>query len=134
MARQLALDQARRAGLFDSGIGNRRGIKQDFGIGMQRLAIKRIAVCDFHHAAEIHHHDPHRDVADHGEVVRDEQIGKPEPLLQILQQVDDLALDRHVERRHGLVADDERRLHCQRARNADSLALAAGKLMRIPLG
>ena len=66
----------------------------------------------------------------HREIVRDEQVGQAEPLLQVLQQVDDLRLDRHVERRDRLVADDELGLDGQRAGDADALALAAGELVR----
>jgi hypothetical protein len=39
--------------------------------------------------------------------VADEQIGQPELALQVLHQVDDLRLDRDVQRRDRLVADDE---------------------------
>ena len=48
-----------------------------------------------------------------------------------IEQVQDLALDRDVERRHGLVADDEVRVERQRAGDADALALAAGELVRV---
>ena len=54
-----------------------------------------------------------------------------EAVLQILEQVDDLRLDRHVERRDRLVADDELRLAGERPGDADALALAAGELVRI---
>ena len=37
------------------------------------------------------------DVFDHGEVVRDEEIGQPQLFLQVLQEVDDLGLDGDVE-------------------------------------
>ena len=47
------------------------------------------------------------------------------------QQVDDLALDRDVERGDRLVADDEARLERERARDADALALPARELVRI---
>ena len=47
------------------------------------------------------------------------------------QQVDDLRLDRHVERGHRLVADDQLRLARERPGDADALALAAGELVRI---
>ena len=50
--------------------------------------------------------------------------------LQVLQQVDDLRLDRDVERRHRLVADDQVGFRSQRAGDADALALAAGELVR----
>ncbi len=65
------------------------------------------------------------------EVVGDEEVGEAEPALQVLQQVDDLRLDRHVERGDGLVADDQLGLRGERAGDADALALAAGEFVRI---
>ena len=62
------------------------------------------------------------------------RYASPKPLLQLDEHVDDLRLDRHVERRHRLVADQQRRLERERARDADALALAAGELVRIALG
>ena len=50
--------------------------------------------------------------------------------LQVLQQVDDLRLDRDVERGDRLVADDQVGLGGQSAGDADALALAAGELVR----
>ena len=52
---------------------------------------------------------------------------RPQLLLQVLQQVDDLRLDRDVERGDRLVADDEVGLGGQRAGDADALALAAAR-------
>ena len=63
----------------------------------------------------------------------DEQVREPEPVLQVLEQVDDAGLDRHVERRHRLVEHDQRRVERQRAGDADALALAAGELVGEPL-
>ena len=74
------------------------------------------------------------DVAHHAQVVRDEDIGQAQVALQVHQQVDDLRLHRHVQRRHRLVADDQRQFQRQRARDHDALALAAGELVRIALG
>ena len=68
---------------------------------------------------------------DHGEVVRDEQIGQAELAPQPRQQIDDLRLHRNVQRGHRLVAHHEVRLQHQRAGDADALALAAGELVRI---
>ena len=56
--------------------------------------------------------------------VRDEEVGQPELLLQVLEQVDDLRLDRHVQRADRLVANDELRLHRQGAGDADALPLS----------
>ena len=62
----------------------------------------------------------------------DEEVGEPELCLEVLEQVDDLRLDGHVQRRDGLVRDDELRAHRERARDADALALTAGELVRVP--
>ena len=64
----------------------------------------------------------------------DEEVGQAELLLQVFQQVDDLRLNRHVERRDRLVGDDEVRVRRERAGDADALALAAGELVRVAVG
>ena len=71
---------------------------------------------------------------DHGQVVGNEQVSQPKLGLQILQQIDHLGLHRYVQGRHRFVADDEFGLDRQGAGNANALALAARKLMRIALG
>jgi len=65
--------------------------------------------------------------------VGDEQISQVELLLQILQQVQHLRLDGHVERGHRLVADDQLRLERQSPGDADPLPLSAGELVREPV-
>ena len=67
----------------------------------------------------------------HAQVVRDEEQREAEALLQIVEQVQDLRLDRDVERRDGLVGDDEARLDGERAGDADALALPAAELVRV---
>ena len=63
------------------------------------------------------------------------KIGQPEALLEIFcSRLDDLRLDRDVERRHRLVADDQIGIDGQRAGDADTLALPAGELVRIAPG
>ena len=64
------------------------------------------------------------------EVVRDEEVGEPEPLLQVAQQVQDLRAHRDVERRDRLVADDSDGIGRERARDRDPLALPARELER----
>jgi len=66
--------------------------------------------------------------------VGDEEVRQAELVLQVLHQVDDLRLDRDVERRHRLVRDDEVGLDRQRPRNADALTLPAGELVRVAVG
>src|SRR5712692_5106197 len=72
-------------------------------------------------------------MANGAQVVRDEKIGEVTFLLEALDQVQNLRLDGHVERRDRLVGDDEIRAGRQRAGDADALLLAAGKLVRVPV-
>jgi len=73
------------------------------------------------------------DVFDDGEVVGNEQVGQAELFLEILEQVDDLGLDRDIEGAHGLIADDEFRLHGQGAGDADALALPTAKFVGVAI-
>src|SRR5262249_20109622 len=86
---------------------------------------------NLHKFAEIHHRYTVADVLHDREVVRNEQIGKPEALLEVLEQVDDLRLYGHVQGRDWLIAHDEVRVGSQRPRNADALALPTRELVRI---
>src|SRR5260370_23508554 len=67
-------------------------------------------------------------------MVRHKKIRHAHAALQIDQEVEDLGPNRDVERRDGLVAYDESGLECQRPGDHDSLALAAGELVRIAAG
>src|SRR5215472_18947696 len=71
-----------------------------------------------------------RHMLNDGEIVTDEEEREAELSLQILQQVDDLRLDRNIERGDRLVAHDEIGLSRERARNGDALTLSAGEFMR----
>jgi hypothetical protein len=113
------------------GSGARDRRQQRLRVGMQRPIVEIALARDLDQLAEIHHRDAVADVLHHGKVVSDEQIGEAEALLQVLQQVHDLRLDRHVERRHRFVADDQVGIDRQRAGDADALALTSGELMRI---
>ena len=83
--------------------------------------------------AVLHHADPVGDLAHDAEVVGDEQKRHAEPLLQVLQQREDLRLHGDVERRGRLVGDQQIGLVGERHRDHHALALAAGKLVRIAL-
>src|SRR5438876_1293984 len=77
---------------------------------------------------EVHHGDVIGEVAHDGEIVRDEdQRGAPGGL-QFPEQIDDRRLDRDVERRDGLVRDDDVGIARQRARDRDPLLLASRQL------
>src|SRR4051812_44525549 len=97
---------------------------------MARVLEQRVGVGELDDLAEVHHRDAVADVPHDAEVVGDEDDRQAELGLQLLEQVDDLRLDRDVERGDRLVGDDELRLQRDRARHADALALAAGELVR----
>ena len=58
-------------------------------------------------------------------------IDEAAPVAQVHQQLQDLGLDRHVERRRRLVGDEDPRVAGQRHRDHRPLAHAAGELVRI---
>src|SRR5207302_1392904 len=110
---------------------NRNGRQQCLGVRHQRLAIEVVARRQLDDPAQVHHRDTVGDVLDDREIVGDEEIGKAAVALKILQEVDDLRLHRDVERGHGFVADDERRLDGEGPGDTDALALPAGELVGI---
>ena len=63
--------------------------------------------------------------------MRDEEIGKAEVALELFEQVYDLRADADVERGDRFVTDNEFGTQDQGAGDADALALASGKFMRI---
>ena len=100
-------------------------------VGVARRAVDLLGVGDLHDAAEVHDGDAVGDVAHHGQVVRDEDVRQPELVLQVLQQVDHLRLDGHVERGHRLVADDQLGPQGDGPGDADALSLSPGELVGV---
>ena len=80
--------------------------------------------------ADIHHRDAVAELLHDAEVVRDEEVGEPELVAEVGQEVQHLRLHRDVERGDRLVGDDQARVERQRAGDADALALAAAEGMR----
>jgi hypothetical protein len=90
--------------------------------------------CKLHQLAVPKHGHPVAHLTHHRKVVADEEHGKAQLLLQVFQQIQDLSLNRHIEGRGRLVANEEPRARRQCACDADTLALAAGELVRIAAG
>ena len=65
------------------------------------------------------------------EIVRDQENGHVGILAKAAKQVEDLRLDRHVERRCGLVGNEKLGIAGERHGNHDALAHTARHLMRI---
>ena len=87
----------------------------------------------FDDAAVLHDDRSVGEITNDRKIVRDEQVGQTEPVAQIFEKVDDLRLDRDIQRRNGFVTYDDLGLERQRAGNGDALPLTTGKLVRIAI-
>src|ERR1051325_1975775 len=67
------------------------------------------------------------------QVVRDKKIRQVLFATQPFEQVHDLHLNGNVESRNRFVSNDEIRIDCERACDADALALTAGEFMWVSL-
>ena len=76
--------------------------------GMPRRLEDREDVADLHDAARVHDDHAVGELRDEPEVVGDEDDRRVRLLLGRLDHLDDLRLDRHVERRRRLVGDEDR--------------------------
>ncbi len=86
---------------------------------------------DLDDAAGIHDGDAVGGLGDDAHVVGDEHDGGAAFAGKRLEQLDDLSLDRNVERGGGLVGDDEAGLGAEGERDDDALAHAAGEFVRV---
>ena len=109
-------------------VDHRHRREQRVRVRVPRAREELVGRRDLDDLAEVHDGDPVAHVADDREVVRDEEVGEPQLVLQVGEQVEDLRLDRDVERRDRLVADDQLGMQRERARDADALALTAGEV------
>ena len=101
---------------------------------MQGILVETIRRRHLDDLAQVHDDDSVRDVPDDREIMSDEQEGEIELVLQLLEQIHDLRLNRDVQCRHGLVADEELRIQGQGPCEPDSLALPTRELVGIAVG
>ena len=109
----------------------RHRAQQSPGVGVLGLVedLLRGAVLD--RATGVHHQDVVGELGDHPEVVGDDDDRGVELPLEVADQVEDLRLHRHVERRRGLVGDQQVRVARQRHGDHRALSHAAGVLVRV---
>jgi len=93
-----------------------------------RSRVHVVGRTDLDDLAEVHDGDTVAHPLDHRKVVGDEEVREEELLLKILEQVEDLGLDRDVEGGDGLVADDELGLDRQRTGDGEALTLSRDEL------
>ena len=101
------------------------------GVGVLRVVEELVERALLDHPARVHDHDAVGDVGDHREVVGDQDDPGVGLLAQLAQLVEDLRLDRDVQRRGRLVGDQQLRRAGQRHRDHHALAHAAGELVRV---
>ena len=89
-----------------------------------------VALADLDDLAAIHHGDAVGDAGDHAEIVRDQDQPDAGVALDLGEEVEDLRLDRHVERGGRLVGDDQLRLAQERHGDHHALAKPARELVR----
>jgi hypothetical protein len=87
------------------GPGNRR--KQGLGVGMPGLKVYFFRGGQFHQASHVHHPHPVGYVFDYRKIMGDKEKGRLHGFFKVLQQVENLGLDGHVQGGDRLVGDDE---------------------------
>jgi hypothetical protein len=85
----------------------RHRLEQPLGVRVVRCREQPLDRRLLDHLAGVHHDDAPRDLGDHPEVVGDHHDRGAEALLEVGEQLEDLRLDRDVERGRRLVGDDD---------------------------
>ena len=98
---------------------------------MARLVEDRAHAARLHDAAGIHHQHAVAEAGNDAKVVRDEDDRHAEFMLQAPDELKNLRLHGHVERRGGLVGDQQLRPRDEGRGNHHALAHAAGEFVRI---
>src|SRR5687768_5439778 len=109
----------------------RHGREEQARVRMQRALEHRFRWPALDDLTRVHDEHLVGDVARAREVVRDVEEGELALLLQLQHQVQNPDPDRDVEHRGRLVGEDHARLDGQGAGDRDTLALAAGELVRV---
>jgi hypothetical protein len=102
-------------------------------VGMTRRAEHVLGLALLDDAAGIHDTHPPAHIGDQAEIVADHQHSGPFCRAQVANEIEDLGLHGHVERRRRLVGEKQVRITGQCDGDHDPLAHAAGELMRVIL-
>ncbi len=102
-------------------------------IGFARRRKHRPDRSRFHDPTLLHHDDRVADLCGNPQIVRDEQNADIGLAPDFLEQDEDFRLNGYVKRRNRFIGHQQARFERERAGDADALALAARKLMRVAL-
>ena len=100
-------------------------------VGMTRAVEDLVPIPFLNDFPVAHDDDTIGDLFDCAKIVTDKQAGKAMPRLETGEKIEYLRADGHIERRHWLVGDQERRALCDRASDRHALALPAGEFVWI---
>ena len=92
---------------------------------MQRPAIQGVRCAKLHDTAQIHDGNVIGNVFDHGQIVRNKQIGQPHLPLQTDKQIYYLCLNGNIQSGNRFIAYNELRFQSQSPGNADTLSLSS---------
>ena len=98
---------------------------------MAGVVVDLIGGADLHDVTCVHDGHPVGDVGHHAQIVGDEDDGQVVLDLHLLEQLQDLGLNGHIQCGGGLVADQDLRVAGHRNGNDDTLAHTARKLVGI---
>ena len=126
--RRAPLDRAQR---HADGPAGRHRVEQASGVGVGRRPEESSRRRHLHEPPGIHHGHPIAGLGDDAQIVGHDHDRHAQPVAQLEQQLQDLVLDRDVERRRRLVGQQQPRPARQRDRDHHALAHAARELVRI---
>ena len=126
-----ALDRDQPLALGHVTVDTGDGVDESPGVGVARVGQHLLCGPLLHDLTRIHDEHALTHAGDDAQRVADEDDGGAEVAVELADEVEDLRLDRHVERGGGLVRDQQGRLVAEAQREHDALTHAAGELMRI---
>ncbi len=112
----------------------RQAVEQPPSVGVLRTGEELAGGPLLNDPPGVHHRDLVAHLGNHPEVVGDEEHRRAGGALQRAHQLQDLSLDRNVERGRRLVGDQQLRRACQRHRDHRPLPETARELVRIGVG
>ncbi len=114
-----------------SALATHRRFEQPLGVGMRGVLQHRADGARFHDLSRVHDGDSCGDLGRDPGVVRDEQDGHAEFLLQTAQLQQDLHLHRDIERRRRLVGEQDARFAGERERDHRAFPQTSRHLVRV---
>lgn len=99
--------------------------QQEPRVRVRRAVVDVLRVADLHDIPAVEHRDAVTEIVDDIEVVRNEEHREILLAVDLLEKIENLGADGHIERGDRLVRDDQRGLDHQRSADAYALALAA---------